>query len=348
MKKVLHICPLDKFIPPFIDFIEKNFTFSKHEFRVFGKAGAYYLKPRPNIHIAKKGLLGRVKAYSQLIISMHQAKKIILHGLFIPPVVKILWAMPWLLKKCYWVMWGADLYVYSLAEKNKEWKRNEFFRRPVIRNMGNFVAYIKGEHELAKKWYGAKGRQHRCFMYPSNLYTPASIAPNEDSSGVNILVGNSADPNNNHLEIFDRLEGYKEKKIMIYAPLSYGDQDYAKQIIIEGDIRFGDKFVPLIEMLTFDKYLDLLSKIDIAIFNHQRQQAMGNIRTLLGLGKKVYMNQTLTSAICLKEDGIKTFSIADLNLKKGFNERSENIKNIKKVYSEASLVQCLNAIFEGG
>lgn len=38
--------------------------------------------------------------------------------------------------------------------------------------------------------------------------------------------------------------------------------------------------------MPFEEYLGLLAKIDIAILNHKRQQAMGNITTLLGLGKK--------------------------------------------------------------
>ena len=41
--------------------------------------------------------------------------------------------------------------------------------------------------------------------------------------------------------------------------------------------------------LPLSDYLKILGKIDIAIFNHERQQAVGNITSLLGLGKKVYI-----------------------------------------------------------
>jgi hypothetical protein len=34
--------------------------------------------------------------------------------------------------------------------------------------------------------------------------------------------------------------------------------------------------------MPFDEYLNLLAKVDIVIFKHKRQQAMGNITTLLG------------------------------------------------------------------
>jgi len=45
---------------------------------------------------------------------------------------------------------------------------------------------------------------------------------------------------------------------------------------------FREKFKPLVDFIPFDEYLNLLAKVDIAIFNHKRQQTMGNITTLLG------------------------------------------------------------------
>ena len=47
-------------------------------------------------------------------------------------------------------------------------------------------------------------------------------------------------------------------------------------------IYFWRKFKPLVDFMPFDEYLNLLAKVDIAIFNHKRQQAMGNTTILLG------------------------------------------------------------------
>jgi hypothetical protein len=41
---------------------------------------------------------------------------------------------------------------------------------------------------------------------------------------LSILLGNSADPSNNHVEALERLLPYRDQDIKIYAPLSYGDQ----------------------------------------------------------------------------------------------------------------------------
>lgn len=43
---------------------------------------------------------------------------------------------------------------------------------------------------------------------------------------------------------------------------------------------------PIVDFMDFNEYINFLSTIDIAIFNHKRQQGMGNIITLLGMGKK--------------------------------------------------------------
>ena len=66
--------------------------------------------------------------------------------------------------------------------------------------------------------------------------------------------------------------------------------------------------------LILAKYLELLGQIDIAIFAHKRQQAMGNAITLLGLGKKVYMRDDVTSWQLFKNIGVKVFELNKLDL----------------------------------
>lgn len=328
-KNILHIASCDKFIPPFIELVREDFDFSQHEFYLTHGMAENELKSHPNVTLGKPGKTNRIKEYLQLIRPMHQSKKIILHGLFNWHIVIMLFFMPWLLKKSYWVMWGGDLYVYQLGERNWKWKLKEFFRRPVIKKMEHLVTYIKGDYELAQQWYGATGRYHECFMYPSNLYKDY-VVPEKQHTGINILVGNSADPSNNHSEVFDKLEAFKEQDIKIYAPLSYGNQVYAQRVIEEGKKRFGEKFQPLTEMMPFNQYLEFLGGIDIAIFNHKRQQAMGNAITLLGLGKKVYMRSDVTQWNFFKSHDIAVYDIEELQVndtdQQGLTKNKETVK----------------------
>ena len=331
---ILHISVFDKFIPPFIEFINNEFDENEHFFIIWGKMDSRYGKLNftnlKNIH-------SKYQIFDFLSL-MFKAKKIILHGLYNESLNKLLVFNPWVFKKCYWVMWGGDFYFPE---------EQSFFQKLVIKNIRNFITYIKGDYDLVKKWYSANGKFHMCLMYPSNLYKEYPIE-NKKSEIINLQIGNSATSTNNHLEIFEKLKKYRSKNIKLYAPLSYGDKDYANKIVKIGKDIFGDKFIPITTFMPFEKYLEFLAKIDIAIFNHNRQQAMGNIITHLGLGKKVYLRSDITSWELFKELGIIIFDIKeDLSLTHlDSMSRIKNIQIIKKFFSKKNLKNQLKNIFE--
>lgn len=207
--------------------------------------------------------------------------------------------------------------------------------------MGYLVTGTLGDVELAREWYGAEGEHIKCFNYPSNIYKEYDVPPKQHS-GINILVGNSADPSNDHLEVFYKLEAFKDQDIRIYTPLSYGNPNYAKNIIQQGKQRFGDKFEALTEYMPFNEYLEFLGKMDIAIFNHRRQQAFGNTITLLGLGKKVYLNSVSTLNGVFKEFEISTFDVNEVNIDfLDSHTANQNIRKVKTAFSKESLVNSL-------
>lgn len=342
-QKILHLGPCDKFIPPFIDFIKNNFDFNDHLFLLTNSMSENELINHSNVKLSGKGKLSKVKHYALVIKKMKQADKIILHSLFDIRIIQILFFSPWLLKKCYWVMWGGDLYSYQLGKRNKSWYKNEVFRRPVIKNMGHLVTYIQGDVDLARKWYGAKGEYHECLMYVSNTYKALKVS-NTQSGTINIQLGNSADPSNNHIEILGKLLPFKDKNIRIYAPLSYGDKAHAKEIVSKGKELFGDKFIALTDFMSLEQYLKFLCSIDIAIFNHKRQQAMGNTITLLGLGKTVFICSDTTQWQLFKDKNIEVYDsmkLESLNKK----EHLGNIKKVKNYFSRETLIKQYSEIF---
>src|SRR5262249_42034120 len=160
------------------------------------------------------------------------------------------------------------------------WHKENLQRKFVIKRIGHLATYIPGDVDFARAWYNAKGRPADCMMYPSNLFKRLSVPPRNGNT-LNIQLGNSSDPTNGHFEMLKALEPYKDSDIRIYAPLSYPDPVHASRVKQAGLQMFGDKFVALTEFLSFPEYLEILGKIDIAMFNHNRQQAMGNKITLL-------------------------------------------------------------------
>jgi len=291
-----------------------------------------------NIHDVNKNKLFKKELKS--------ANKIIIHGMWSIKLNIFFFFNRQLLYKAYWVIWGGDLYFYRDRTNSIKDLSKEFFRKFVIKRLAGIIAYNKKEYDLAISWYKSKAKFYPSFFYPSNLYEKVQIIEKEDSN-LNIQIGNSADSSNNHIEILKMLEKYKNENIKIFVPLSYGDMQYADKIIDVGIEIFGNKFIPIKEYMNFNDYISLLGTIDIAIFNHDRQQAMGNITTLLGLGKKVYMRSSTTSYTYFNDLNISVYDIKNFKLKKIEDDiKNNNIRNVKEYFSINTLIMQWKKIFE--
>lgn len=313
--KNLHIMNDDKFIEPYIRSIEKYFNFQEHKFIIISENidNPYYNKKKNILQYKNK------KDYFRIIIDLFLADNIILHGLFIRNIIVILFFNPWLLKKSKWVLWGGDLYSYKTNPKRVKLtsKIYEYMKSYVKKHVEGIITYLKGDYQLAQKWHNTNANYYKCIGYLSNIpsYNISEMKFSECNNKKHkfIQVGNSADPSNNHIEVLEELIKAKNERIKIICPLSYGNNDHAKKVIQYGEKIFGKDFVPLINFMDLKTYNTLQSNIDIAIFNHQRQQAMGNILTLLYLGKKVYMRDDVVSWDFFKKNDIKVFSFNNYN-----------------------------------
>lgn len=352
-KKILHLAHLDKFIPGFIELVRQHFAGEPHVVITFGDIKKYSYVQSPSIF--NLSTLKSVPNIFKLIIAMNRNDKIILHGLFSPHLVMLLCFMPWLHKKCDWIIWGGDLYYHKLTKKDTRYYVLEVFRKFLISRLGGFITYVEGDYHNAQQWYNASGKLYECIMYKSNVYSGAALSEEElihtKEQGlpkVNVQIGNSADPTNNHQQIFEKLAQLDVQNQVgkIYCPLSYGNPVYAAQIKKLGEAMFGDKFFPLMDFMPLEQYNKILDEVDIAIFAHDRQQAMGNTINLLGRGKTVYMRADTSSYALLTNLGIKVFSLDDLSL--AVQSREVVIANNQRVcnyFSEENLVNQLKTIF---
>ena len=338
-KRVLHVCLLDKFIPPFIALARNKLQCVDNMFFLSGDLQKYPVALSQDTIYSEN----RLWRYMMLIYHLNISKKIILHGLFNPLVILLLFFQPWLLRKCNWVMWGGDLYSYraDIEKRGIFSKIKMFIKSFVIRNLAGLVTYIKGDYNLAKEWYGTRGKHIECIVYTSNVYKDINVPPKPDGKKT-FLIGNSADPSNNHLEIISKLSAIKDQNIRIICPLSYGDMYYAQEITKVGHDVFGEKFEPLLNLLSLDEYLKVLADVDIAIFAHKRQQAMGNTITLLGMGKMVYIRKNTTTwnfleSINISVEDFDFFDISKENLKMEHNKLV-----IKNFFSEEKLIEQLH------
>lgn len=130
----------------------------------------------------------------------------------------------------------------------------------------------------------------------------------------NILLGNSASFTNNHLEVFEMLSEFSLENRKVITPLSYGDNAYKESIIEKGQQILNKNFTPLTDFMPLHEYNEYLEQCGIVIMNHYRQQAVGNVLTMLWMGAKVYLDERNTLYHYLKRIGVNIYSISkDLN-----------------------------------
>jgi dTDP-N-acetylfucosamine:lipid II N-acetylfucosaminyltransferase len=324
--KILHIMILDKFIPNFIEFVDKHFGRENHKYvLITSEKYNYGLKKEHEVEF----LHTDNDIFTTLVQYMKETEKIVLHGLWREKVNLILKENPLLLKKCFWIMWGGDFY---FPQKQSE------LQKYVIENVPYLVTGTKGEVDYAKNNYNAKGEHIEAFVYTSNLFKNIESSPKIDDK-IRILIGNSSTETNRHFKVFNKLEIYRNENIEIFVPLSYGDFKYGMQVMKVGYEIFGNKFKPIIDFMNEQDYYKFLSTIDIGIFNHNRQQGMGNIITLLGMGKKVYMNPEVTTYEMFIDNNIFINDVNNFILDTtDINLNTNNIYNIERVFSTKNFI----------
>lgn len=343
--EILHLFNWDrKFFPPFRKLIHDHFADGRHKFIVYGNVDTAAL-PVADGAVVYPTLLKNAVSVSK---AMHRAEKVILHGLFNNHLLYLLASQPWMLEKCCWVLWGGDLYIHEAKNKSWRWKKDELFRRFVLSRLALLTTTVPGDYRLAQEWYGVKAKYVHNLMYPSHLHRQASPPHDDPGTTLAIQLGNSADPSNNHKEIIDKLAKLQESSgFAVYTPLSYGLASYRDEIVAYGRAKLGERFFPLTEFMSSGQYDKYLEGIDIAIFNHRRQQGMGNTIALLSLGKTVWLRRDVTPWEYLTGIGLSVFdSSGPLTLYRlSQGERQRNIALCTQHFSEAALISAWGEIF---
>jgi dTDP-N-acetylfucosamine:lipid II N-acetylfucosaminyltransferase len=178
------------------------------------------------------------------------------------------------------LLFSIKKYLENFKPKKKIYKRIDFFA-PVL----------KTEYSLILRynpWFTAKfldwnyGTVEDDFFISQNIFSEHKIR---------ILVGNSATPENNHVNILHGL--YSRTDMLnkeIIAPLNYGNSDYGSIISDMGKELFQDGFIPIINLMTQKEYSHFICSCEFVFMGHLRQQALGNICILMINGSKIYLN----------------------------------------------------------
>lgn len=244
--------------------------------------------------------------------------------------------------KFVWIGWGGDYYCYlqknlylpmtekivanlhnTIPKSNFKGRVKEYIKNKVIfraiKDIGDVCKNIKYFAPVLREDYHLLADELECFKRLQ--YVDWNYGTLEDHfvgdqaisvNGGNILIGNSATPENNHLEAFHLIKDLDLHGRQIICPLSYGNYEYAKAVIDAGKRLFGSKFMPLTDFVHIDAYRELLSGCSIVIMNHLRQQALGNIVIMMHVGAKIFLNQNNPVYAFFRNRGAVIFTTNEL------------------------------------
>jgi hypothetical protein len=263
------------------------------------------------------------------VLNSLNAKAIILHQLnnhFSETINKVNSSI-----KISWVAWGFEIYSwpkleptlyapktnrflnnYQLARQIKSQVRKntitrklyyKFIKRKTdptllffsaLKKINYFCTYIAEDFEYFTQHF--KVPQNISFFESAFCTIDQYLAGNKNSrinnDASNILIGNSNTLESNYLDVISKLKLNKENLNRIFIVLSYGkNKKHKEKVIKEGNSQLGNKFYPLTDFMPRKQYIEMLQSCSVGIFNHYRQQAMGNIIALLYMGARVYLSE---------------------------------------------------------
>jgi hypothetical protein len=316
----------------------------------------------------------RTNQYNLLINNLTNFSHIFIH--FLCDIkLKIIDKAP-LTSKIIWMCWGQDIHKLIIANsytsrtsflllKNKLYK--EYFwkyaywlliikfqfssKKQLLKKIDFCCPVIEEDLLLTNKRLGLNIK-FLPFRYGA-LDDILGEHNNNKCSGNNILIGNSSTYASNHLDTLYQLQQLSISNQKIVIPLNYGNKNYGNQIQDYANTMFSGKTIILRNYLPITEYNSILSNCSIAIFNHVRQQALGNIIISLWIGARVYLNETSLLYLNLKKMGLIIFSIKkDLNIKTisvltklSEKDRLLNKTILKKEFGEDNTINLTRNIF---
>jgi len=338
----------------------------KIDFHYIWKVNFKYIKAKESVRlIAKKNILNLLKEENYDVVILHSLDSMPYDIIAsIPKKIKVLW-----------LAWGYDLYGENKVVQIDQYKP---FTKAAIKT--DSIA-LKLKKQLKKlldleqdgKYASAVNRIDffsGCLPAEYNLCTGCSFfqakqvdfryqGPNEFvkdfcfSEGENILIGNSANPTGNHLDILPYFEGIDIGCRKIVVPLSYAGPEYYIAKVKEAYFkRFGTSCIFLDGFMPIEEYSVLIDSCNIGIFYHERQQALGNINFILKRGGKVFLSETSVVYKEYKSKGCNIYALQkDLNqvaVDQKLDEKKQ-LENLDFVASSRTLkvkLERLNRIYD--
>ncbi len=217
-------------------------------------------------------------------LTLPEVDAVFMHGLFRPwefSLIDIISDK----KPVGWIIWGGDLY--------KPLKNNQKKKIPTHK-LACILTPVKGDADTFQAEFGDKPWFDFAYPYPG-LYGNIELSEPRRKTK-KLLVGNSGDPSNNHLDVLHMLSTKKDiDEYQIIMPLAYNFKAAYKQELLQHIEEFGlaNQIIMHEEFILPDDYLKLINEVDAIVMAHDRQQAIGNTLMALYAGKQVFLKDRI-------------------------------------------------------
>lgn len=233
-------------------------------------------------------------------------------------------------KKIVWFFWGADAFglpeIYTQIKQYRTDKAKQFLGKvkqlfvpqktakvklDFLKKIDIVAHYSIDDFELIQSLLKSTA-QLQYFTYGIVDFI---IDKEVEVVGNDILLGNSASVNNNHIYAIKHILP-KNIQQNIICPLPYGSSNsYVQEVLEAGDKKFGNKFKAFTQLInTKDYHSKILTQAKYAIMPHNRSQAWGNIMQLLWQGSCVFMFKSNNLYKFLQQKGFQIFELNKKNV----------------------------------
>lgn len=373
--KIAHIAPDQKFIDNAADIFESVYP-GQNTFFITTPKPWKFLKDERNYQNLTpfdilKGILTKNNIFKQFDV-------VILHSLpanYLLPLVFIK-------QKYIWIGWGFDYYSREFesdpassllltktrdmyhSNKNKNVNKSILKRllggklifHYAMKNLNVFSPVLPQEFNLVRDKYNLnKSVKYSPWNYGIlERHLIKGIRTDGIETADCILLGNSATDTNNHVDALDVIIKSRTNR-KIYIPLSYGEDSYAEFVktYIKANEKIAGGCIILDSYMTIDEYNGIINDCGFVIMNHIRQQALGNIITMLYRGAKVFLRKESLVYKFFKEQGAVIYSVQELednpqlleyHLSKNEIEKNRNI--LKLTWSESVIFERTKRLIE--
>ena len=334
MAKAVHLINDEKFLPRFIERAASHF--SSCAYIVFGATAPFkFLKEGNDVFVPSSWEAKGDQPIEDVYIHFMTYQKI-----------------KWVLKhapkaRVHWVYFGSDLYellstfhgfnLYSKQDRMGGFLSHikgktprdrvlryasllvyhQHFKKFVKAHLTTFRFWNEGDYHLFKSAFSTSARfeffQYGAYLQSDIDYVTDVLSPAQNEGPLQILVNHSGTRSGNHMAILKALgTSVEEMNLQLHAILSYGDKEHIERVSDFGASTFGEHWNGHMHFMPRLEYYKLLSKMNIAVFGHRRQEAGNSLFISMLLGTKIFIHNDSVLLPYLKQHGFHFSTLAEV------------------------------------